>query len=259
MPKIRGIHPGYWTDEDIVELSIPARLLFIGLWTYACDNGHLDDKPKQIRMRLFPADDVNVDKMLDELVTQGRITRESGTITIHKFAHHQKPHTRWWSTCDLPLCVPPEGAGQRGKKPSETPSQPSPHGGATVVHGGSPDDVDCDVDVDGDGESDTAETEAPKRTKARRKPKTPLPENFVPNDNNRQIARDRGLDLRAVFEKFRDYNLAVDGRYADWHRAFSNWLRNENPSGHLRAVPDDGPRLHPVTGEPYIDMSDDRR
>lgn len=104
-----------------------------------------------------------------------------------------------------------------------------------------------------EGEGD----DAGKPRTSRKQRKTPLPENFVPNDNNRQIARERGLDLRAVFEKFRDYNLAVDGRYVDWHRAFSNWLRNENPRGHLRAVPDDGPRL--INGQPVLDMSDDKR
>jgi hypothetical protein len=63
MPKIRGVKPDYWTDEDIVDLSIPARLLFIGLWNYACDNGHLQDKPKQIKMRIFPGDDVNATEL----------------------------------------------------------------------------------------------------------------------------------------------------------------------------------------------------
>ena len=32
MPRIRTIKPEFWTDEKIIELSLPARLLFIGLW-----------------------------------------------------------------------------------------------------------------------------------------------------------------------------------------------------------------------------------
>ena len=75
MPKIRGVKPDYWTDEDIVDLSIPARLLFIGLWSYACDNGHLQDKPKQIKMRIFPGDDVSAAELLRELADGGRIQR----------------------------------------------------------------------------------------------------------------------------------------------------------------------------------------
>ena len=32
MPKIRAIHPEFWTDEKVVEGSPLARLLFIGMW-----------------------------------------------------------------------------------------------------------------------------------------------------------------------------------------------------------------------------------
>lgn len=78
MPKIRGVKPDYWTDEDIVDLSIPARLLFIGLWSYACDNGHLQDKSKQIKMRVMPGDDVNVAELLRELEKAKRIVRGGG-------------------------------------------------------------------------------------------------------------------------------------------------------------------------------------
>lgn len=107
MPKIRGIQPDYWTDEDIVELSIPARLLFIGLWTYACDNGHLQDKSKQIKMRVMPGDDVNVAELLRELESARRIHRNQGYITIPNFVKHQRPDKRFFKTCDLPECVKP--------------------------------------------------------------------------------------------------------------------------------------------------------
>src|SRR5690349_8386566 len=41
MPKIRAVKPEFWTDDEIVELSAFARLLYIGLWNLACDNGHV--------------------------------------------------------------------------------------------------------------------------------------------------------------------------------------------------------------------------
>ncbi|MDO5535397.1 MAG: hypothetical protein Q4F65_12195, partial [Propionibacteriaceae bacterium] len=123
MAKIRGIKPEFWTDEAVVELSRDARLMFIGMWNYACDNGHLDDKPKQIKMRIFPADDdTDIEAWLDELVNMGRITRKDGTITIRRFPDHQKPHKRWWTTCDLPGCEHPD-------KSSDGPN----NGGTTVA------------------------------------------------------------------------------------------------------------------------------
>lgn len=147
MPKIRGVKPDYWTDEDIVELSIPARLLFIGLWNYACDNGHLPDKPKQIKMRVFPGDDVNVAELLRELEGSGRIKRANGWATIPKFAHHQKPNRRFWLTCEMPGCAKPAKDSQ-----PETPSDQGEPSLPNLSQERPPDDGDCEVDGDGDGD-----------------------------------------------------------------------------------------------------------
>lgn len=138
-------------------MSIPARLLFIGMWNYACDNGHLDDKPKQIKMRIFPADDIDVSPMLEEMVNLGRITRADRYITIPKFAEHQRPHKRWFLVCDKPGCNRPDGSEpperNRGKGGTTGPS----NSGATVAqplttsdHGRSP------ADGDGDGDGDVS-------------------------------------------------------------------------------------------------------
>ena len=37
--RIRSIKPEFWRSDDIDALSIPDRLLFIGLWSYVDDNG----------------------------------------------------------------------------------------------------------------------------------------------------------------------------------------------------------------------------
>lgn len=233
MPKIRGIKPEFWTDEDIVDLSIPARLLFIGLWNLACDNGHVSDKPKQIKMRLMPADAVNIDKLLDELVENGRITRADGTITVLNFAKHQKPHRRWWTTCDLPLCNVPDDAPtqgyNRGEGSSNTPSQPESNGGATVDHGRTTADVDCEVDVDGE----LSVREGAKRARA-------LPADFKPNDANRELAAKRGVDINAALEGFIDYHRSKGSTFKDWPAALNTWIRREKPAGPaptLRSLP----------------------
>jgi hypothetical protein len=70
MPKIRNIKPEFWTDEKIVELSPWARLLFIGMWNFADDNGVVEDKPKQLKMRIFPSDNVEVAQLLQEIEAQ---------------------------------------------------------------------------------------------------------------------------------------------------------------------------------------------
>lgn len=54
--RIRSIKPEFWRSEDIAELSIPTRLLFIGLWSYVDDNGVGRDDDALIMADLFPRD-----------------------------------------------------------------------------------------------------------------------------------------------------------------------------------------------------------
>ena len=56
MARIRTVKPEFWTDEKVVECSIPARLLFIGLFNFANDMGCLERSPKRLKMQIFPAD-----------------------------------------------------------------------------------------------------------------------------------------------------------------------------------------------------------
>ena len=96
MARTRQIKPGFFTNEDLVELPFHTRLLFIGLFTIADRDGFLEDRPKRIKMALFPADSFDVDKSLDELARFNFIIRYevAGTkyIKIVEFKKHQNPH-----------------------------------------------------------------------------------------------------------------------------------------------------------------------
>lgn len=216
MAKIRGVKPDYWTDEDIVNLSIPARLLFIGLWNYACDNGHLQDKSKQIKMRIFPGDDVNAAELLRELEACGRITRGDGWITIPNLTEHQKPDLRYFTSCDKEGCEdPPEKIAQRKTRRAHTvhtPGAQGVHAGRTVgAHGDGEGEV---KGSDGDGEGRTA----PKRAHQ-------LPDTFRPSDKHQALAAEKGIDLRAEWPKFCDYHRAKGSTMKDWSAALNNWIR----------------------------------
>ena len=234
MPKIRGIKPEYWTDEDIVELSIPARLLFIGLWNFACDNGHLADKPKQIKMRILPGDDVNIEKLLEELVSGNRIQRESGVITILKFAHHQKPHSRWWSTCDTPGCTKPDHS-TTVVKGSRTGSH---NGGPTVDHE-EPRRTTAVVDGDGDGDGDgeLMVNGAPRLRTGQAKRAHQLPDDFRPNDKHLALAAELQIDLRSEWPQFVDHHRAKGNTMKDWNSALNTWIRNAAKFSRGRQAP----------------------
>lgn len=96
MARSRNIKPGFFKNEKLVELPFSTRLLFAGLWTLADREGRLEDRPKRIKMEIFPADNVDVDKGLQELHSSGFILRYQSEgekyIQILAFKTHQTPH-----------------------------------------------------------------------------------------------------------------------------------------------------------------------
>jgi len=121
MARARNIKPGFFKNEQLVELSFATRLLFIGLWTLADREGRLEDRPKRIKMEVFPGDSVDVDKALDELDADGFIQRyEVGGelyIQILSFGKHQNPHHR-----EPPSTIP--APGSPGLSPAGTGPKP---------------------------------------------------------------------------------------------------------------------------------------
>lgn len=97
MARIRTIKPGFFTSEDVAQLSIRARLTWIGLWTYADDNGRGKDNTRLIKAALYPLDDITlrqVDEDMAELDAAGRIVRYevdgSPYFEIVAWAEHQR-------------------------------------------------------------------------------------------------------------------------------------------------------------------------
>ncbi|QOJ19505.1 MAG: hypothetical protein HRU77_01615 [Gammaproteobacteria bacterium] len=98
MARARNIKPGFFTNEDLVECSYAARLIFPGLWMLADREGRLEDRPKKIKMAIFPADTIDIDELLGELECRGFIKRYTAdnkkVISIPQFLEHQNPHGR---------------------------------------------------------------------------------------------------------------------------------------------------------------------
>ncbi len=96
MARARNIKPGFFTNEDLVELDFATRLLFAGLWTVADREGRLQDRPKKIKIDVFPADNLDIDAMLQALHDAKFIQRYevngSKFIQISSWDKHQNPH-----------------------------------------------------------------------------------------------------------------------------------------------------------------------
>ena len=98
MARARNIKPSFFTNVELVDCGFETRLLFIGLWTLADREGRIEDKPKRIKMMIFPGDDVNVEACLAQLEANKFIVRYEvegvRCIWIPNFLKHQNPHPR---------------------------------------------------------------------------------------------------------------------------------------------------------------------
>ena len=73
MPRSRMIKPEFWTSEQIMRLSIPARLLFVGTWNHADDGGVLPASICKLKMLIYPADKFDLHEiglLVDELLAE---------------------------------------------------------------------------------------------------------------------------------------------------------------------------------------------
>jgi hypothetical protein len=97
MARARNIKPSFFKDAKIVGCSFPARILFQGLWCLADYMGRIKYEPIEVKMEIFPADDVSVESLMSELEGKNLIeiyTDHSGAtlVQVLNFTKHQNPH-----------------------------------------------------------------------------------------------------------------------------------------------------------------------
>jgi hypothetical protein len=100
MARIRSIHPGFFTDEAVLELikthpeAVP---LLLGLWCEADDRGTFEWKPLMLKARILPTASCEVGELLGYLSGLNFIRRfEIGGRqfgVVRNFAKYQRP--RW--------------------------------------------------------------------------------------------------------------------------------------------------------------------
>jgi hypothetical protein len=88
--RIRTVKPEFWSDEKLAECSRDARLLFIGTWNFADDEGRMEYSPKRLKMQIFPGDTIDVAPLVTELA-------HAGLVILYRVAERdylQIPHFR---------------------------------------------------------------------------------------------------------------------------------------------------------------------
>lgn len=148
MARIRSVHPGLFTDDNYMGLSPLARLLVIGVWCESDDQGIFEWRPRTLKARLLPADNVDIEALLAELVDGQFVTpftsggRNYGAVrNFRKYQRPKKPNSihplpveyrTYVALCEdgsepVPHQFPTEG---------ENPPQMEDVGGRTPTHAG---------------------------------------------------------------------------------------------------------------------------
>ncbi len=96
-PRIRSIKPELFKDQKLQRRTRDERLLFIGLFSHADDDGRIEGDVALIRSVVFPCDDLSVakiDKWLTNLAADGFIRRYTVNgepfIDLPKWSSHQR-------------------------------------------------------------------------------------------------------------------------------------------------------------------------
>lgn len=128
MARIRSIKPETWTDEKMVEMSPLARLLFIGLWNFADDDGRMVYSPTRIKLQILPADSCDISALLGEirgkLLIQVYAVDGIEYLQIVNFSKHQKVDKRTASkypsppalSAESPRITPPDQGRDQGRE-----------------------------------------------------------------------------------------------------------------------------------------------
>lgn len=226
MARMRYLKPELWTDSKVVRMSPWARLLFIGSWNFAlCEAGHLDDDAMALKLKVLPADPIDADEVLEEVIATGRIVRETladGRSYLHivNLGKHQKVDTRWATRC--PYCT------ADGSKLTETPES------SEESH---PDSPQEGMGGDRRGETKTSSSSSTRSQGSR------IPDDWEPSAD--LIAQMRhecpDVSLTAQHKRFVDHWRAqpgAKGRKSDWDATWRNWMRRAQDD----ATPRSGPR-----------------
>ena len=103
MARIRSIKIDFWLDEKVGSLPAQARLLFIGTWSLADDNGVLRGNPAYLRSQLFAYDEAvtaaDVRRWVSALAAGSMLVpftyKGESYFLVRHFRDHQKIDARY--------------------------------------------------------------------------------------------------------------------------------------------------------------------
>lgn len=219
MARIRTIKPDFFRNEEVAGLTYRARLTWVGLWTYADDEGRGKDNARIIKGDLWPLEDdvthLEVEADLKELEQHGRITRYEVNGERFLFVNKWRDHQRIAKPTASKLPPPPlPNLSGRTTTPLpedyHTTTEPLPLG--------------KEVEVE-------REMEVEEEVKPARKRATRIPEDFAPSPEMLAWAATNtpNVNPSLATQKFINYWTAKSSSATklDWPATWRNWMLSD--------------------------------
>ncbi len=219
MARIRTIKPEIFESLSLKRLSRDARYVFLGLISMADDEGRLVYLAIKVRAHVYGADDdvtnEDVDRCVNELVSAGVIVK----YEVENVSYLEFP--KWKKHQVINRATP-------SKLPSYEDSLKARGGlteGSVNTHGGL-----TEGSLPEQGTGNREQGRLMRASKRERLTRTPT--DFEVSDSTFEWASAKfgfsSAFVKAEAEKFVDWHASKGSKFADWQRAFQNWLRKAN-------------------------------
>ncbi|MGB2246180.1 MAG: hypothetical protein ACPH3N_00845 [Alcanivorax sediminis] len=203
-----------WDDPRIARLcdttDQPEAMVIGGLyWLWSAADQHTEDG-LMVGLSLRQIDrKTGIKGFGDALVAVAWIAEEEGGIRIVNFDEHNG------ASAKRRVMEAKRKASVRKVSASDADNKQTASGS------------DAELEKEKDLEKEKRKDIPPKSPKGgRKKPATPIPDDFTPNESCKAKALELGVSLNTELPKFIDHALANDRRQVDWQAAFRTWLGN---------------------------------
>jgi len=115
MARIRSLKPSIWSDQRFIQLSLPARLLCVGMISNADDDGRIIASGVALLGAVFPHDDLpprKVEAWRDEIAETGLITVYRVGRALYACFPRWTTHQRIQKRQPSPLPAPPDSGSE---------------------------------------------------------------------------------------------------------------------------------------------------
>lgn len=216
------VDDGFYSSQKVLSMPRSCRLAAVGLWTMAGNwsGRELTDG----RVPEYVLAELGATPRLRQALVEARLWLDHGPagVEFHSWADYQP--TRAEVEAERAKSAERQRKWRERQK-GETGDERVSNGVTDSVTNGGSNDAPTRPDP-------TRPITTPKGVvrASRRKPETPMPDDWTPKPAHVAFAVERGVDGRHEEGQFRAWAASKDARYRDWDAAFRSWLGRANPS-----------------------------